>query len=64
MTQESPPVAASALASAASSLISRAEMGGRLRAARKAARLTLKTLSDRSGVALSTLSKMELGQHG
>jgi len=62
MTQESPSDAASALASSASSLISRTEMGSRLRAARKAARLTLKTLSDRSGVALSTLSKMELGQ--
>lgn len=45
-----------------SALISRAEMGGRLRAARKSRKLTLKTLSDRTGVALSTLSKMELGQ--
>lgn len=45
-----------------SALISRSEMGGRLRAARKSRKLTLKTLSDRTGVALSTLSKMELGQ--
>ncbi|SDE08130.1 transcriptional regulator, XRE family with cupin sensor [Variovorax sp. CF079] len=37
-------------------------MGERLRSIRKAAKLTLKELSARSGVALSTLSKMELGQ--
>ena len=37
-------------------------MGERLRAMRKARRLTLKALSARSGVALSTLSKIELGQ--
>ena len=37
-------------------------MGERLRAIRKAQRLTLKALSARSGVALSTLSKIELGQ--
>nr|WP_246165241.1 XRE family transcriptional regulator [Pigmentiphaga aceris] len=42
--------------------MSRSEMGQRLRAARKSRKLTLKTLSDRSGVALSTLSKMELAQ--
>jgi transcriptional regulator with XRE-family HTH domain len=40
----------------------RERMGGRLRAIRKARRLTLKALSERSGVALSTLSKIELGQ--
>lgn len=40
----------------------RAQMGARLRAIRKAKRLTLKALSVRSGVALSTLSKIELGQ--
>ena len=40
----------------------RVRMGQRLRAVRKAHRLTLKALSGRSGVALSTLSKMELGQ--
>lgn len=39
-----------------------ASVGGRLRALRKEKRLTLKDLSERSGVALSTLSKMELGQ--
>jgi len=40
----------------------RERMGQRLRTIRKAHRLTLKALSARSGVALSTLSKMELGQ--
>jgi transcriptional regulator with XRE-family HTH domain len=40
----------------------RVELGLRLRAERKARRLTLKDLSTRSGVALSTLSKLELGQ--
>ena len=40
----------------------RVRMGERLRGIRKAQRLTLKTLSTRSGVALSTLSKIELGQ--
>jgi transcriptional regulator with XRE-family HTH domain len=39
-----------------------ASVGGRLRALRKEKQLTLKDLSERSGVALSTLSKMELGQ--
>lgn len=39
-----------------------ASVGGRLRTLRKHRRLTLKDLSSRSGVALSTLSKMELGQ--
>jgi len=40
----------------------RVRMGLRLREIRKAHALTLKELSQRSGVALSTLSKMELGQ--
>lgn len=39
-----------------------ARMGARLRALRKERNLTLRALSDRSGVALSTLSKVELGQ--
>jgi transcriptional regulator with XRE-family HTH domain len=43
-------------------LIDRAVVGARLRASRKLQRLTLKQLSERCGVALSTLSKMELGQ--
>jgi transcriptional regulator with XRE-family HTH domain len=37
-------------------------MGERLRTIRKTHKLTLKALSARSGVALSTLSKIELGQ--
>lgn len=37
-------------------------IGQRLRALRRAQHLTLKELSARSGVALSTLSKIELGQ--
>jgi transcriptional regulator with XRE-family HTH domain len=45
-----------------SSSISRQAMGLRLRSIRKAQKLTLLALSERSGVALSTLSKMELGQ--
>ena len=40
----------------------RARLGTRARTLRKQAGLTLKELSQRSGVALSTLSKMELGQ--
>jgi len=40
----------------------RESVGARLRELRKRQRLTLKGLSARSGVALSTLSKMELGQ--
>ena len=40
----------------------RVSVGARLRDIRKGQRLTLKALSQRSGVALSTLSKMELGQ--
>jgi len=42
--------------------IDRARLGERLRGLRKARGLTLKALSARSGVALSTLSKIELGQ--
>ena len=42
--------------------LDRARMGERLRAIRKTQGLTLKALSARSGVALSTLSKIELGQ--
>jgi len=40
----------------------RLRLGQRLRESRKLRHLTLKALSKRSGVALSTLSKMELGQ--
>ncbi|MBC2655043.1 helix-turn-helix transcriptional regulator [Pseudomonas sp. MSSRFD41] len=40
----------------------RTQVGARLRSIRKAQKLTLKQLSERSGVALSTLSKMELAQ--
>src|SRR3990167_1312171 len=43
-------------------LIDRAQVGARLRANRKRQRLTLKQLPERCGVALSTLSKMEIGQ--
>lgn len=43
-------------------LIDRTEVGARLRGIRKHQKLTLKQLSERSGVALSTLSKMELAQ--
>jgi transcriptional regulator with XRE-family HTH domain len=42
--------------------LDRVGLGARLREARKTRGLTLKALSVRSGVALSTLSKMELGQ--
>ncbi len=42
--------------------LDRERMGARLRTIRKARGLTLKALSARSGVALSTLSKIELGQ--
>ncbi|MEO8808219.1 MAG: XRE family transcriptional regulator [Burkholderiaceae bacterium] len=42
--------------------LDRERLGERLRTIRKAQALTLKTLSARSGVALSTLSKIELGQ--
>jgi transcriptional regulator with XRE-family HTH domain len=40
----------------------RVGVGARLRAIRRGHGLTLQALADRSGVALSTLSKMELGQ--
>lgn len=46
----------------AATLPDRERIGERLRAIRKGQRLTLKLLSERSGVALSTLSKIELGQ--
>ena len=49
-------------ATAAAALPDRERIGERLRAIRKGQRLTLKVLSERSGVALSTLSKIELGQ--
>jgi transcriptional regulator with XRE-family HTH domain len=49
-------------ATTAAALPDRERIGERLRAIRKAQRLTLKVLSERSGVALSTLSKIELGQ--
>ncbi|MCG8905802.1 MULTISPECIES: helix-turn-helix domain-containing protein [unclassified Pseudomonas] len=42
--------------------LDRDEVGARLRAVRKQQKLTLKQLSDLSGVAVSTLSKMELAQ--
>jgi len=47
---------------AAAALPDRERVGARLRAIRKGQGLTLKDLSARSGVALSTLSKIELGQ--
>lgn len=52
----------SAASTHAHPLIDRAQVGARLRVIRKAQKLTLKQLSERSGVALSTLSKMELAQ--
>ncbi len=48
--------------STAHPLIDRSQVGARLRGIRKDQKLTLKQLSERSGVALSTLSKMELAQ--
>ena len=47
---------------AVAALPDRERVGGHLRAIRKGHALTLKALSARSGVALSTLSKIELGQ--
>jgi transcriptional regulator with XRE-family HTH domain len=47
---------------AVGALPDRERIGARLRAIRKGHALTLKALSARSGVALSTLSKIELGQ--
>jgi len=49
-------------AAAPAALPDRERIGARLRTIRKEQRLTLKALSERSGVALSTLSKIELGQ--
>lgn len=43
-------------------LTDRIRMGQQLRDLRKQRKITLRSLSDASGVALSTLSKMELGQ--
>jgi transcriptional regulator with XRE-family HTH domain len=54
-----PPVKARRRAAAS---LDRERVGERLRALRKSQGLTLKGLSERSGVALSTLSKIELGQ--
>lgn len=54
--------ASSARTPAAAPEADRVQLGLRLREHRKARRLTLKDLSGSSGVALSTLSKMELGQ--
>lgn len=54
--------ASSARTPAAAPEADRVQLGLRLREHRKARRLTLKDLSGQSGVALSTLSKMELGQ--
>ncbi|MBN0979628.1 MULTISPECIES: XRE family transcriptional regulator [Pseudomonas] len=53
---------ASASCSTTHPLIDRSQVGARLRGIRKNQQLTLKQLSERSGVALSTLSKMELAQ--
>ncbi len=60
-----PPGTADGVADAAPECgcaMDRQRMGVRLRSIRKAQGFTLKALSGRSGVALSTLSKMELGQ--
>ncbi len=56
-----PAVAAMASSLPAPSL-DRQDVGARLRQIRRARKLTLAQLSESSGVALSTLSKMELGQ--
>lgn len=50
------------LAARAGAAPHRHHLGERLRQLRKHRQLTLKALSERSGVALSTLSKIELGQ--
>jgi transcriptional regulator with XRE-family HTH domain len=60
--QPSPSRARTPKRTTVAALPDRERVGGRLRAIRKEHRLTLKDLSDRSGVALSTLSKIELGQ--
>ncbi|MDT4819518.1 hypothetical protein AGI3411_00873 [Achromobacter agilis] len=43
-------------------IVGKEEMGARLRAERKARKLTLQAVSRASGIAVSTLSKAELGQ--
>ena len=43
-------------------IVGKEEMGARLRAERKAQKMTLQALSRASGIAVSTLSKAELGQ--
>ncbi|MFY3548917.1 helix-turn-helix domain-containing protein [Achromobacter insolitus] len=43
-------------------IVGKEEMGARLRAERKARKMTLQALSRASGIAVSTLSKAELGQ--
>lgn len=43
-------------------IVGKEEMGARLRAERKARKMTLQALSAASGIAVSTLSKAELGQ--
>lgn len=57
-----PPRSAAPRSRRPSPALDREGLGQRLRAIRKTQRLTLKALSERSGVALSTLSKIELGQ--
>src|SRR3982751_4290801 len=56
------PASASVRTRRPAASLDREHVGERLRALRKSQKLTLKALSDRSGVALSTLSKIELGQ--
>ncbi|SAI71034.1 transcriptional regulator [Bordetella ansorpii] len=53
---------ASSSSSAAPDILGKEAMGRRLRAERKARKMTLQTLSAASGIAVSTLSKAELGQ--
>src|SRR5690606_31616490 len=43
-------------------IVGKKEMGARLRAERKARKMTLQDLSHASGIAVSTISKAELGQ--
>lgn len=57
-----PPLPRRRAGAAAPAVPDRVGMGARLRAIRKDRGLTLKALAGSSGVALSTLSKMELGQ--
>ena len=51
-----------AAAKPAPAIVGKEEMGARLRAERKAQKMTLQALSRASGIAVSTLSKAELGQ--